>query len=148
MSRDTTTVMSKFFSAFIVIVLTGCAGSMKLTLMPRDSGKVYSGQLDGNGMGSGTASIDIEGVICSGPAARMSGSEVTGISSTIGAVGGRNFSSSTIGVAGTGGSAVKVMLSCTNGTGLRCELRGQNRTGGGVCVDDKGKSYDILAVPQ
>jgi hypothetical protein len=139
--------MTKLFSAFIVIVLTGCAGSMKLTLMPRDSGKVYSGQLDGDGMGSGTAAIDIDGVICSGLAARVSSSEVTGISSTIGAVGGRNFSSSTIGVAGTGATAVKVLLSCNDGTGLRCELSGQNRRGGGVCIDDKGKAYDVLATP-
>jgi hypothetical protein len=29
----------------ICTALTGCAGSMKLTLMPRDSGKAYSGQL-------------------------------------------------------------------------------------------------------
>ena len=99
-------------------------------------------------MGSGTASIDIDGVICSGPVARVSSSEVIGISSTIGAVGVRNFSSSSIGVAGTGDTAVKVLLSCTNGTGLRCELIGQNRRGGGICIDDKGKSYDVLTTPK
>ena len=128
--------------------LSGCAGSMNLTLMPRDSGTVYSGQLDGDGMGSGNAKIDVDGVICSGPVARVSSSEVIGISSTIGAVGGRNFSSSSIGVAGAGDTAVKVLLSCTNGTGLRCELSGQNRRGGGVCIDDKGRQYDLLATPK
>ncbi len=132
----------------IAVFLTGCAGSMKLTLMPRDSGKIYSGQLDGDGMGSGTASIDIEGVICSGPVARVSSSEVTGISSTIGAVGGHSYSSSTFSAAGSGNTTAKILLSCTNGAGLRCDVSGQNRRGGGICIDDKGKSYDILASPK
>lgn len=99
-------------------------------------------------MGSGAASIDIDGVICAGAVARVSSSEVTRISSTIGAFGGRNFSPSTIGVAGTGDTAVKILLSCTNGTGLRCELSGQDRRGSGYCVDDKGKQYDVLATPK
>ena len=130
------------------VVFTGCAVSLKLTLMPRDSGKIYIGQLDGDGMGSGTATIDVDGVICSGPVVRVSSSEVTAIGSTLGSVSGRNFSSTSIGVGGSGDTTIKVLLSCNDGSGIRCELSGQNRRGGGVCVDDKGRNFDVLANPK
>ena len=130
------------------VVFTGCAVSLKLTLMPRDSGKIYIGQLDGDGMGSGIATIDVDGVICSGPVVRVSSSEVTTIGSTLGSVSGRNFSSTSIGVGGSGDTTIKALLSCNDGSGIRCELSGQNRRGGGVCVDDKGRNFDVLANPK
>jgi len=122
---------------------------MQMTLMPKDSGRVYTGQLQSDGMGSGSAFVYIDGIKCSGLVARVPNSEQTvGMASTVGSVSGRNFQATTLGVSGPGGSKIKVLLSCTNGKGLRCELSGQDSRGGGTCVDDDGKQLDVLVVPK
>ena len=43
------------------LLLGGCATTYQLALMPRDSGKLYSGVADDNGSGEGHISITIEG---------------------------------------------------------------------------------------
>src|SRR5260221_13164459 len=43
------------------LALAGCASTYDLTVMPRDSGKLYSGVADDNGSGEGRISITIEG---------------------------------------------------------------------------------------
>ena len=42
-----------------------------------------------------------------------------------------------------GGGAAKALLTASDGTGLRCDLRGTRSGGGGECRDDKGKEYDV-----
>ncbi len=45
-----------------------------------------------------------------------------------------------------GDKFVKALLSSSDGHGLRCDLRGQGASSGGICVDDGGKVYDVILV--
>lgn len=62
--------------ALLVALLSGCAGYVQM--MPRDSGKVYSGVVKGSVTGSGTMSIDIDGQTYSGPVVRTGSNDSFG----------------------------------------------------------------------
>src|SRR5260221_12874552 len=53
--------MRYLLSLAAALALAGCASTYDLTVMPRDSGKLYSGVADDNGSGEGRISITIEG---------------------------------------------------------------------------------------
>ena len=74
--------MKKILVYATVLTLAGCA--YNVTLMPRDSGKTYSGELQGGGGGSGTMTVQLEGITCTGPAARVASSQSFGFISTYG----------------------------------------------------------------
>ena len=136
--------MSKLIFMSATLLLSGCAWN--LTLMPRDSGTTYTGQLQGNGMGSGTMTVNLDGVTCTGPAVRVASNQTFGFANTYGrnsnGTTGNAFSTFTV----AGDNQVKAILSCSNGKGLRCDMTGRNSTAGGICVDDAGRLFDVLAI--
>ena len=135
--------MKKIASMIAALALYGCA--YNVTLMPRDSGKTYSGELNSSGTGSGTMSVNLDGTTCSGPVAKVASGETFGFANTYGQVGGKPVSAFST-MTSSGDVTVKAILSCTNGSGLRCDITGRGASAGGLCLDDKGKVYDILAI--
>lgn len=125
--------------ALTTLVLTGCSGMIQL--MPRDSGKVYSGTVQGSITGTGVIAIPIDGEQYTGPVVRTSSSDSTGLLQQYGKRSGVSFGS----MASVGGTAtLKGILSSSNGRGLRCEFTSDGSGGGGVCADDQGRVFDAL----
>ncbi|HEX4944308.1 MAG TPA: hypothetical protein VFV55_08120 [Usitatibacteraceae bacterium] len=123
----------------------GCATNYQLTLMPRDSGKVYVGVAEDSGGGEGTMSVTIEGRTYAGTWVEVIPSRSMGYVS--GGYGGRHRGFGLGGVISMDnpyGGAAKALLRAADGAGLRCDLRGgSGQPGGGVCRDDKGLEYDV-----
>jgi hypothetical protein len=134
------------------LTLGGCASTYQLTLMPRDSGKLYQGSLQGAGSTEGTIAIAIEGREFTGTwvevvSDRSYGYATAGVGTGYGhrgwAMGGGSFS-----LDNPSGGEAKALLRSADGAGLRCDLRGgQSRGGGGVCWDDGGRAYDVQIRP-
>jgi hypothetical protein len=92
--------------------------------MARD-GKIYTGTAEGNGFGSGSMTVTIDDKTYTGPMVR------TAINS--------EFAS------GGGTVQAEALLSTSDGHGLRCHLTGDGAGhGGGVCVDDGKRTYDVI----
>lgn len=122
-----------------VVALSGCAGYVQM--MPRDSGKVYSGTVQGGATGAGTMTIDIDGQTYTGPVIRTGSSDSFGFIQQYG----KRGMMSTGTMASVGGTAtVKAILSSPAGRGLRCEFTSDGSGGGGVCVDDQGRVLDAI----
>lgn len=122
-----------------VLALSGCAGYVQM--MPRDSGKVYSGTVQGSATGAGTMTIDIDGQQFTGPVIRTGSSDSFGFIQQYG----KRGMMSTGTMASVGGTAtIKAILSSPAGRGLRCEFTSDGSGGGGVCVDDQGRVLDAL----
>lgn len=121
------------------LVLTGCSGMIQL--MPRDSGKVYSGTVQGSITGTGVIAITIDGEQYTGPVVRTSSIDSAGLLQQYGKRSGASFGSTT----SVGGTAtLKGILSSPNGRGLRCEFTSDGSGGGGVCSDDQGRVFDAI----
>jgi hypothetical protein len=137
------------------LALAGCATTYNydLALMPRDSGKVYTGTADDAGGSEGRISITIEGKTYNGTWLEMQPSTATGYVSGgygWGWGGGRRGGYGGYGSLGTfvtmdnpQGSESKALLTAADGSGLRCDFKGGQGGGGGVCRDDKGREYDV-----
>lgn len=126
------------------IVLTGCAAPMGVTMMSRDSGATYKGTFDGTSNGAGTLSVIMGETTCSGPAARVSSKETTAVGSAYATGSNGNLVNALATTSTSGDSNIKAILSCSNGKGMRCDLTGRNRSGGGTCTDDAGKIFDVV----
>lgn len=127
---------------------SGCASTMNVSMMARDSGTSYTGEIKANGTGGGVMNISIGSDTCMGPVARVASNESLGFASMYG-TSGRSAPSIVSGMSvTTGDTLVKAILSCSNGKGLRCELTGRDSHGGGICVDDAGKIFDVIAFRQ
>jgi hypothetical protein len=131
--------MRYLYMTFALAFLAGCTGQVQM--MPRDSGKIYSGTVQGSATGSGTMSITIDGETYTGPIVRTSSGESFGFIQQYGRGGATAFST----VVSSGGTHnVKGILSSPNGRGLRCEFTSDGGGGGGICVDDKSRVYDAV----
>lgn len=120
-----------------------CSCAFNATLMARDSGKTYSGEMSGNGMGSGAMTVVINDTVFTGPVVRVGSNDSVGISNTF--VTGRHGTFSAVGTSFSAGDKfAKALLSSPDGHGLRCDLRGRLSGGGGVCVDDNDRVYDVI----
>jgi hypothetical protein len=123
----------------LVSVLAGCSGMIQL--MPRDSGKVYSGTVQGSATGAGTMTINIEGETYTGPVVRTGSNDSFGFLQQYG----KRGLMSTGTMASIGNTAtVKAILSSPAGRGLRCEFTSDGTGGGGICVDDQGRVLDAI----
>ena len=123
----------------IVATLAGCAGYVQM--MPRDSGKVYAGTVQGSATGAGTMTIAIDGEQFTGPVVRTGSSDGFGFIQQYGTKTGVTTGT----VVSAGGTAtVKAILSSPAGRGLRCEFTSDGSGGGGICVDDKGRVLDAI----
>lgn len=127
------------FTILLVVNLTACSGMIQL--MPRDSGKIYAGTVQGSITGTGVITVAIDSEQYTGPVVRTSSSDSAGLIQQYGKRTGTSFGSVTT-VGGT--ATLKGILSSPNGRGLRCEFSSDGNGGGGVCVDDQGRVFDAI----
>lgn len=125
------------------LTLSGCA--YQITAMPRDSGKIYTGQATETGFGGGDIEITIEATIYKGKWTTTSSNDSYTVLTTFGTNSrGARTTSTGIGQSYGSGGTGKAMLSSADGRGLRCEFAGGGSgSGGGICVDDAGRVFDI-----
>jgi hypothetical protein len=128
------------------LALAGCASTYQLTVMPRDSGKLYSGVAEDSGRGEGRISITIEDKAYTGTwvetqpgqaTAYISGGLGWGFRRGMGGLG------TIVTMDNPQGSESKALLTAADGSGLRCDFKSGQGRGGGVCRDDKGREYDV-----
>jgi hypothetical protein len=129
-------------------LLQGCASTYQLTVMPRDSGKLYGGTLGNLAAGEGPVSITIDGKTYNGTWVEAAPARTTGwVGGGMGyghrGWGGWGWGGGTISMDTPGGGTAKALLTASDGSGLRCDFRGTGSGGGGECRDDKGKEYDV-----
>lgn len=136
--------MRKMMAMITTLALCGCA--YNVTLMPRDSGKTYQGELISNGGRSGTMTLRLDEVTCTGPAAKVASNESFGFANIYGSNSRGQTANAFATVTTSGDAAVKAILTCSNGSGMRCDITGRGSSAGGICLDDKGKVYDALAI--
>lgn len=123
--------MDKLLCIGLILITTGCSGVIQA--MPRDSGKVYMGEVFGNGFGSGSITLNIDGESYTGPI--VSTDAGFGLIERYG-----NHSSANFG----GDRTVKGILATPSGKGLRCEFTSNGLGGSGICIDDKQRIYDAV----
>lgn len=135
------------------LALSGCATSYQLSVMPRDSGKIYTGTAQDTGYGEGRVSVNIEGKDYQGTWVSMSSDRTNAYVS-----GGFGFGRGRWGWGGLGlgsiisldnpaGGESKALLTAQDGSGLRCDFRSMQARGGGLCRDDRGREYDVQLRP-
>jgi hypothetical protein len=129
------------------LALSGCASTYQLTVMPRDSGKLYSGVAEGSGGGEGRISITIEDKTYNGTWVETTPAYTTGYVS--GGVGygyrgwGWRGGAGFVSAENPNGAESKALLNAADGSGLRCDFRSGYGFGGGMCFDDRGRAYDV-----
>ena len=132
----------------LALALGGCATTYDLTLMPRDSGKVYHGTADDMGAGEGRISIAIEDKTYTGTWVQSVPDRATGYVTGGFGFGRRGGGLGTmIMMDNPQGGEAKALLQAPDGSGLRCDFRAGQGRGGGVCRDDKGREYDVQIRP-
>jgi hypothetical protein len=136
----------RFAIALAALALSGCATTYHLSVMPRDSGKMYEGVATDTGNGEGPISITIEGKTFNGTWVqtvpdRTYGSVTGGLG--FGRRGWGGLGGGFITMDNPSGGAAKALLNSTDGSGLRCDLQSGTGRGGGVCTDDRGRMYDV-----
>jgi hypothetical protein len=151
MTKRPTIFAARLLVALALATAAGGCGTTQhqLTLMPRDSGKLYQGVAEDSGGPEGPIAITIEGRTYTGTWVETVPDRTTGYST--GAYGGRHYG---WGLGGTytmdnpSGGEAKALLRSPDGAGLRCDFRGGGgRSGGGICRDDKGLEYDVQIRP-
>ena len=137
----------RYATIIAALALAGCASSYELRVMPRDSGKIYSGTAQDSGGGEGAISITIDGKTYTGTWTETQPSSATGY--VMGGIGwgrrGWGGLGSFITMDNPQGSEAKALLTSSDGSGLRCDFKSgsERRVGGGVCRDDRGREYDV-----
>lgn len=133
------------------LALGGCATSYQLSLMPRDSGTIYSGVAEDSASGEGRISIELEGKSYNGTWVQTAPDRTTAY-----VTGGFGWGFGRRGWSGLGtmltidnpqGGEAKALLTAADGSGLRCDFKGGQGRGGGVCRDDRGREYDVQLRP-
>jgi len=134
------------------LALAGCATTnYELSLMPRDSGTMYSGTAQFMGGGEGPISVTIDNKTYTGSWVETQPSQTTGY--VAGGVGwgyrgrGWGYGGGFVSMDNPEGGAAKALLRAPDGSGLRCDLRTGYERGGGVCRDDRGREYDVQIRP-
>jgi len=140
----------RLLPALLALALAGCTSTYSLTLMPRNSGKIYNGEAVSTTGAEAQVTVTIEERVYRGNwvIAQPPPTTSFGIGGFLGGAGGRHGG---VGVGiGTGTAVVvdqaeaKALLRAEDGSGLRCDLRGANTgSGSGTCQDDQGLVYDV-----
>jgi hypothetical protein len=135
--------MKTFAILVASVVLAGCAASYQLTLMPRDSGKLYYGTADDFSSGEGRIAIEIDAKAYAGTWVQSTPERTAGYVS--GGWGWRRFggAGAMVSLDNPHGGSAKALLQAADGSGLRCDLVGLYGQGGGVCRDDRGREFDV-----
>ncbi|MGH8687445.1 MAG: hypothetical protein ACREU5_07310 [Burkholderiales bacterium] len=136
--------MRACLAAALAVLLTGCTAAYTLTLMPRDSGKLYQGEASGPSGGEAHVKVAIgersyEGNwVVADPGPRSSfvvGGSFGTYHSGLG---------TSVVVDNPLGTEAKALLRSADGQGLRCDFRGiSGAAGTGTCQDDQGLIYDV-----
>lgn len=143
--------MLRIAAIVAALALSGCATTYQLSLMPRDSGKLYTGTAHETAGGEGRISITIEGKTYNGTWVQTTPDRTHGY-----VTGGLGWGFGRRGFGGLGtmitldnpqGGEAKALLTAADGSGLRCDFKSGQGLGGGVCRDDKGKEYDVQMRP-
>ena len=134
------------------LALAGCATTQyELAVMPRDSGAMYSGFATFAGGPEGPISITIDNKTYTGTWVETQPAYTTGyVSGGMGwgyRRGGWGFGGGFVTMDNPEGGAAKALLRAADGSGLRCDLRSGQGSGGGVCRDDRGREYDVQIRP-
>ena len=124
----------------LAIAMSGCAYQMQF--LPRDGGSIYAGSAQSDGMGGGTLSVQLNGRTYSGSFAQAYSGNTFGFFQTYGHRGAGSSVGSFQGFSGS--NTFKALMACTDGTGLRCDIEGREKTGVGICVDSKGRVFDMI----
>jgi hypothetical protein len=128
-----------FSGCLLALFLTGCAGNIKI--MPRDSGKIYSGELSKCFNGSCDIALHIDGETYHGVVVKATSNERGVLMSEFNSRGQISVGS---GFADGGTTLVKGLLSAPSGKGLRCEFSATGSGGAGVCMDDNRRLFDAV----
>lgn len=124
----------------LLIALAGCAYQMQF--LPRDGGSIYAGSAQSDGMGGGTLSVQLDGRTCSGSFAQAYSGDTFGFFQSYGW---RGAGSSVGSFQFFGGSnTFKALMACTDRPRLRRDIEGSDTTGVGICVDSKGRVFDMI----
>lgn len=140
--------LSLLAAAAVALLLAGCASSYSLTLMPRNSGKLYYGEAVEHAPGGGAdISITIENRNYTGTWVASTPSSVyaTGGYGWYGRRGAWGFGGGPVIVDNPTGGESKALLQSADGAGLRCDFigLGSRLSGAGTCQDDQGLIYDV-----
>ncbi len=131
--------MKRIYLILIISFLSGCATQMDL--MPRDSGKIYSGTITHTGIGSVSISIPIEGQTYKGIGVHTGSDDSFGFFQVYGKGKSVTGSSQTFG----GNHTAKAILSSPDNHGIRCDVIGDGQGhGSAICLDDNGRIYDAI----
>jgi hypothetical protein len=136
--------MKRVLVLALAALLAGCTTSYALTLMPRTSGQIYTGEATGQTGGEMQLSVTI------GERSYRGTWVVSDPGPTTGFVVGGIFGSRRSGI-GTSvvldnpqGTEAKALLRSADGRGLRCDFKGvTGAAGSGTCQDDEGLVYDV-----
>jgi hypothetical protein len=132
----------RYLALIAALALAGCATRYELTVMPQDSGKLYTGSAEENANGDGVISITIENKTYTGTWVETTPAQTTGYVS-----GGFGFRRGGLGsfitIDNPQGGEAKALLTAPEGSGLRCDFKSGQGRGGGICRDDKGRLYDV-----
>ena len=130
------------------LALSGCATTYDLAVMPRDSGKMYTGSAFDNGGGEGPISIAIEGKTYNGTWVQSTSDRAYGYAWGGWGGGYRRWGGvGMISMDNPNGAESKALLTAADGSGLRCDFRAGYGRGAGVCRDDRGREYDVQLRP-
>jgi hypothetical protein len=124
------------------LALAGCATTYQLSVMPHDSGRIYTGYATDTGAGQGPISVDIDNKHYAGTWVQTTPSTSYGY---ISGWGWRRWGGlgTTIAIDNPNGGDAKALLNAQDGSGLRCDFRIGQGSGGGLCRDDAGRQYDV-----
>lgn len=133
--------------AAVAALVSGCA--FQVTMMPRDSGTVYSGEMHSSGGGRGTMTVYMDGVRYDGEMMKASSDAQFGFAQAYGSNNrGVRANTTVTTYSGGGNSTYKAILSSNSGRGLRCDLFSSGMGATGVCMDDKGRLMDVIIAPK
>ena len=135
--------------AAAAVSLAGCTTTYQLAVMPHDSGRLYAGTATDTGSGQGPIAIDIESKHYAGNWVQTTPSTSYGYVSGAYGWGWHRWGGvgATVTMDNPAGGEAKALLTAQDGSGLRCDLRIGQGTGGGYCRDDAGRQYDVQLRP-
>ena len=128
----------------LAALLAGCTTTYSLTLMPRSSGQVYSGEASGPAGGEMQLSVAIGERLYQGTWVVAEPAPTTGF--VVGGIFGsrRSGVGTSVVIDNPAGTEAKALLTSADGHGLRCDFKGvTGNSGSGTCQDDQGLVYDV-----
>jgi len=127
------------------LLLSACANQYDLTLMPRDSGKLFTGHAEQHG-DEAQVTISAGGREYTGTWVQSAPETTTYAAGYYGGWGGPwgGYGAPMQSDVSNGRAVAKALLQSADGSGLRCDFFGlQGGHGVGKCTDDHGLVYDV-----